>query len=273
MESKLLIISPVYNEERLLPFHFHYYNYLIDLQRNKESNLIYIDFGSDDFSVELIQSFIAQNPNVSLIHCDTKEHREDVLMLFRNHYYKQFSSPADESNYDWVFTVDIDEFLFNRRLIEILDLKKDSDTTIFKMKGYDVVMDSVPETKFTCEDILDNYTLEGIRDTSLDKNLIFNPSKVDIQHDFGCHTAQPRGFRSLFYKSGDVFWDDTVVYNLSFRYLGMEYFRYINTEKSKRTKEYAKKTHYGFHYENHLEDMDSRYNDYTRKKELLNLDD
>ena len=141
--------------------------------------------------------------------------------------------------------------------------------TIFKMKGYDVVMDSVPETKFTCEDILDNYTLEGIRDTSLDKNLIFNPSKVDIQHDFGCHTAQPRGFRSLFNKTGDVFWDDTVIYNLSFRYLGIDYFRHINTEKSKRTKEYAKKTHYGFHYENHLEDMDSNikwYNDYTRKR-------
>jgi len=262
MNSNILIITPVFNEEKLLPIHFNYYNNLISL--NKESKLVYIDFGSNDNSVNLLESYSNENKNVEYLICDTKEHREDVLMLFRNHFYKKYETLKGQSIFNWVFTVDVDEFIYNKNLDKILD---NTSSTVFKCTGYDLHFDNIPGL-FNFSDLTSKYNLEGRRHKHLDKFLVFDPNYVDIRHDTGCHDANPCGF---------IKYDYTSLYNLQLKFLGKEYFIHINEQKNSRSKKHSIETNFGFHYNSYLEDMNNNptwYEEYDRTfRKPLHIDD
>ena len=268
MNNSILVITPVFNEEKLLPLHYNYYNHLTGL--HNESKMVYIDFGSTDNSVDLLESYSKENENVEYLICDTKEHREDVLMLFRNHYHKSshYQNVRGRSGFKWVFTVDVDEFVYNKNLDQILDDPMvHNKSTIFRCIGYDLHFDNIPE-KFNFSNLTSKYNIEGRRHKHLDKFLVFDPNYVDIRHDTGCHDANPLGY---------VKYGDTKLYNLQLKFLGKEYFIHVNKQKSSRTKKHAIETNSGYHYNGYLEDMEANptwYEDYDKiYRTPLNLDD
>ena len=234
-QENILVQTLCYNEERLLPFFLDYYSDF--------SNIItIIDTGSTDSSIDIIQSF--DKCEIDLIQLDFPEHREDLLMLFRNHYWKRV-----QKKYDWVFIVDIDEYIYTPRgLTDVLHEAKTINSTIFPVKGYDMVADGLPEPS---TNIID-HTRRGFPFSNLDKLAVFNPNAVDIRYNDGCHSAEPYG--AIKYHTSPLFL-------LQYRFMGHDYFIDITTDKAKRNKEHSKNNSLGFHY-NYQQDYDlAQYNE------------
>jgi len=234
-QENILVQALCYNEERLLPFFLDYYSDF--------SNIItIIDTGSTDSSIDIIQSF--DKCEIDLIQLDFPEHREDLLMLFRNHYWKRV-----QKKYDWVFIVDIDEYIYSPRgLTDVLHEAKAINSTIFPIKGYDMVADSLPES---ATNIID-HTRRGFPVSNLDKLAVFNPNAVDIRYNDGCHTAEPYG--AIKYHPSPLFL-------LQYRFMGHDYFIDVTKDKAKRNKEHSNNNNLGYHY-NYQQDYDlDQYNE------------
>ena len=177
---------------------------------------------------------------------------------------KKYETLKGQSIFNWIFTVDVDEFIYNKNLDKILD---NTSSTVFKCTGYDLHFDNIPGL-FNFSDLTSKYNLEGRRHKHLDKFLVFDPNYVDIRHDTGCHDANPCGF---------IKYDYTSLYNLQLKFLGKEYFIHINEQKNSRSKKHSIETNFGFHYNSYLEDMNNNptwYEEYDRTfRKPLHIDD
>ena len=233
--DNILVQTLCYNEEKLLPFFLDYYSDFSD-------SITIIDTGSTDSSIDIIQSF--DKCEIDLIQLDFYEHREDLLMLFRNHYWKRV-----QKRYDWVFIVDIDEYIYTPRgVTDVLQEAKIINSTIFPIKGYDMVADSLPEP---ATNIID-HTNRGFPVSNLNKLAVFNPNAVDIRYNDGCHSAEP--FGTIKYHTSQLFL-------LQYRFMGHDYFIDITTDKAKRNSIYSKDNSLGYHY-NYQQDYDiDQYNE------------
>lgn len=85
------------------------------------------------------------------------------------------------SEADWVIVVDDDEILYHEDLSFILNQGRVNGVTLFKPQGFSIHSDQMPVS-----DWLEIQT--GFTDNNYSKICVFNPSKVDIGYEYGCHT-------------------------------------------------------------------------------------
>jgi hypothetical protein len=238
----VLIQAPYFNEEKLLPFFLHYYTDLI--KKIGTGRIVLFDFGSYDRSKEIIENY-KTFPGITIenIQMHTSQHREDLLMCVRNGYWKVFND-----RFDYVFVVDIDEIIYHKDLCNLLKNKK---YDIFRSIGYDISLPIIPESIYTIDNIKSICTSLWQND-ALNKVSIFNP-KIDVNYYWGCHSES--------FNEGNLSDKEITLYQ--FRYLGYEYFKFINTEKFKR-----KNLNDGFgnHYEHYINLTTEDYNNIIKDK-------
>jgi glycosyltransferase involved in cell wall biosynthesis len=122
--------------------------------------------------------------------------------------YKTWKNNAWKgSDADWVIVVDDDEILYSEDLVFILKAARMNGETIFKPQGISVHSNLMP-----VESWLDIRT--GWEDNNYSKLCVFDPSKVDIGFEYGCHTHM-NGF-----PKGKVHYGKETLYLLHYNFVG-----------------------------------------------------
>lgn len=226
-----LVLTCLYNEEHIIKLFLTYYNSLLSTLGS--GTIMFVDFGCTDNTIRIINQF-KFNPNVKVEIIDnyTTEHREDILMLYRNHYWKRF-----KNEYDYVFVVDADEFIYDPNLIE--NLKSGTDCLI--SEGFDVVTEhfkQISKRIKKCEDI--RLFMSSVWPfVNLNKINVFNPKTFHPNYNDGCHTANPVCKIPFICKPTFLIHFKCIGYNL-----------YIKNakQKSARYLTHSSKYKHGYHY-------------------------
>lgn len=209
-----------WNEEKIIPYFFNHYDDFV-------SKYYIYDNGSTDKSIELLE----QNHKVTLIKYDTgNEIRDDVYLKIKNNKWKNTKS-------DIVIVCDMDEFIYHKNLKDVLIDFHESDTSIMKLTGFDMITD---ELVFDYTKKLTNLVRTGYPNKMFDKCLIFKPNLInDINYNYGCHVCNPTG-SVLFYPN--------TVKLLHYKRLGLQYYLSKMKEYKQRLSEFNKINKLGFEY-------------------------
>ena len=195
------------------------------------SKITIIDNESTDESINIAKNF---DFNIEVIaFCTNGEYREDLMIDIRNNCWKG-------SNADFVIVCDMDEYLYDERLMEKLIYAKEKKINIPIIIGYNMMSLNFPN----------NYSLPiiaqvkyGIRDKIFDKSIIFNPKNlVNINFGPGSHACNPE-----FYKETVV--DELMELKLlHFKYLDKKYLYEKHNNYSNRMSIINKEKRYGHEY-------------------------
>lgn len=202
-----------HNEERILPYFFrHYLQY---------GSVTIFDNYSTDRSIEICKEYGAH-----IFQFDSGgEFREDISTHLRNTCWK-------ESKADWVFVVDVDEFVYHPDLIEILNM---IDGTVLLPRMFNMYSDQFPTTEGQIYDEV-KY---GIEFNS--KMSVFRPSEIkEMNYAPGMHFAHPEGNFKLNFTSP--------VIELHFKNLGQAYVNEKNAYLHSRQSEIARQNGWNWHY-------------------------
>jgi len=240
----ILIQTCLYNEETSINLFLQYYNSLIN--DIGSGTIIFIDFGCTDYTIKRIKQFrFHPTVKIEIINNYTTEHREDILMLYRNHYWKRL-----KNNFDYVFIVDVDEIVHDDDLINNLT----SGVDCLLSEGVDVVTNHfkvISKRVKKCEDIKLFY-----RNVKFFKNLnkinVFNPKTFHPNFYDGCHLAKPICKLPFNIKP---------TYLLHFKHIGYKLFIKIAKEKSNRSLTHSNTFNHGYHYTLNKDYTERKYND------------
>lgn len=172
---KIAVYTFCYNEEFLLPYFFrHYQKYTNDIT-------VY-DNQSTDRSLEIIKQH--QSKVVSF---DTQNQiRDDILRDLKNNCWKE----KQGSGTDWIFLVDMDEFIFHPDLLAFLTKKQQDGVTVLIPQGYTMLSEKLPVGNGQIYAEVDH----GVLDDTYSKPIIFDPSKIEeMNYSAGCHFINPVG--------------------------------------------------------------------------------
>jgi len=198
---KIETFAVCHNEEKILPYFIRHYSQF--------GSITIFDNYSTDNSVT-----IAKKSNVHIFQFSTdNEFREDILTNIRNICWK-------ESKADWVMVVDIDEFIYHKNLIQILET---IEGTVILPRMFNMYSDTFPTTEGQIYDEV-KYGVEFNSKMSL-----FRPKELkEINYEPGMHFANPEGNFNLNFTSPII--------EMHFKNLGQEYVNnhnaYINTRQS-----------------------------------------
>ena len=224
-----------YNEENILPHLLKHYSSFCE-------KIIILDNHSTDKSCEIIQSF----PNTEIIPYDSNDELNDGIYLkLKNHVWKSSVGYAD-----YVIVGDCDEFLYHENMVEFLKESKQKGITIFKPEGFHMVADE--NFKLNVEDNLIDLVKSGIKLNVLDKLMMFDCNQIlNINYNFGCHTANPQGVINLHQYGG--------LKMLHYKFLGVENYVYKNSLRRERLSQFNKQHGLGTYY---LYSDEENVNDY-----------
>lgn len=198
---KIETFAVCHNEQAILPYFFRHYS--------QYGSVTIFDNNSTDNSIE-----IAKRNNAHIFQFSTdNEFREDILTNIRNICWK-------ESKADWVMVVDIDEFIYHKNLIQILET---IEGTVILPRMFNMYSDIFPTTE---GQIYDEVKF-GVEFNS--KMSLFRPKEIkDINFEPGMHFANPEGNFNLNFTSPII--------EMHFKNLGQEYVNnrnaYLNTRQS-----------------------------------------
>jgi hypothetical protein len=238
--EKICVVCPIKNEIDILPFFIDYYlNFL------KVDKLVFIDGGSDDGSIGLINSYGNKTEIVSKNH---EEYNEYVLTRERNTIWKSY-----KQDYNWIIVCDADEFLYHPNFRELLKNYSNLGITVPTVKGYDMMSQQFPifqPSKFITKTIT-----RGKRVDALDKNVLFNPKKVDMVYSFGSHHCYPDG-EVVFNTQSDLL---LLHYkNLSYEYL-LKKSKYGDSRRSQTAIDYRMALHWTENLKMTLEEYNKNF--------------
>jgi hypothetical protein len=223
-----------WNEEKIIPYFLkHYENYV--------SNIYVYDNKSNDGGTKLLKS----HPKVTVIPYDTKgEIRDDTYLQIKNNAWKNSIGKADI-----VIVCDMDEFLHSDDLKKSIIKFYESDSTIIKPTGYDMIVD---EFEFNYGDELTNLVKTGYKNQLFDKLVMFKTKNItEMNYNGGCHVAAPRGNKVKLFEGEFLL--------LHYKRLGLKYFLNKMSLYKKRLSEFNKKYKLGYEYEfnknKHTEDF------------------
>ncbi len=173
---KIAIYVLCYNEEAMLPFFFQHYRSLVD-------RIIVNDNQSTDDSPSLAKSLGADEVRTF---STENQIRDDLTRRLRNECWKELKGKG----FDWVFVIDMDEFIYHPALISYLAQKKEEGVTVVRPYGYQMVGDEFPSYDRSILEQICN----GRPDRLFSKPVIFNPDHIeDMNFNPGSHNAKPTG--------------------------------------------------------------------------------
>jgi hypothetical protein len=222
-----------WNEEKIIPYFLNHYGNLV-------SNIYVYDNKSNDNSVKLLKS----HPKVTVIPYDTNnEIRDDAYLQIKNNAWKNSVGKADI-----VIVCDMDEFLYSEDLKSTIIEFNNSEFTVVKPTGYDMI---VNEFDFDYKSKLTDLIKTGYRNDLFDKFLMFKPNNIkEINYRGGCHFANPIGEVRLFIDKLTL---------LHYKRLGLKYHLKKMRSYKKRLSDFNKKYNlgyeYGFDENKHIEDF------------------
>lgn len=166
-----------WNEEKMLPFVFQYYEKIVD------KFFIY-----DNFSNDKTESIVKAHNNTHIIKFGQEGVLSDLDYLkIKNQVWKNSRGKAD-----FVIVCDVDEFLYSENLYNFIQKIYKEKYTLIKPHGYDMYSEVYPqydERKCIC-----NIVKRGKRYELFDKCILFDPHRiVEINYTPGCHTCNPKG--------------------------------------------------------------------------------
>lgn len=164
-----------WNEERMLPFFFRHYDKLV-------ARYFVFDHGSTDGSAGML----ARNPKVTL--STFRPSGQSVIREAPAFYETIWHQSRREA--DWIFIVNIDEFLFHpdgrnyfRRCVR-------DGITILPAVGYEMIAPAFP----AFDQDLPLTITKGVRRKNMDKLCAFRPDDIRLlRYAPGRHVARPRG--------------------------------------------------------------------------------
>lgn len=223
-----------WNEEKIIPYFLkHYENFV--------SNIYVYDNISNDNSVKLLKS----HPKVTVIPYHTNnEIRDDAYLQIKNNGWKNSIGKADI-----VIVCDMDEFLYSDDLKKSINNFYESDATIIKPTGYDMI---TGEFEFNYNDKLTNLVKTGYKNNLFDKLVMFKTKNItEINYKGGCHVATPIGDKVKLFEGEFLL--------LHYKRLGLKNFLNKMSVYKKRLSEFNKKYKLGYEYEfnndKHTEDF------------------
>jgi hypothetical protein len=212
-----------WNEERMLPFFFKYYDPIVD-------HYFIHDNQSSDHSLEIL----ASHPRVTVL----------PLVLEGNSIceaaFQQINSlwEISRGQADWVTVCNIDELFWHVDLRWYLKRCKKTGITFLPSIGYQMVSDRFPEP----EENLALTVRNGTRDPAYDKPSFFNPSAItNSGFAMARHTATPEGHI--------VYPEHNEILLLHYKYLGLDYVTARHAELNARRREMDIQNRLGFQYD------------------------
>lgn len=167
--------SVCWNEEKMLPFMFDYYERFVDCFT------IYDNY-SDDNSEAIIKS-----KHAKIFKFKSEGFDDAIHQKIKDNCWKRSRGKAD-----FVIVCDIDEFLYHEHLSDFLQKSKSEHYSIFRTTGYHMYSSSYP--KYEDHHYLTDMIKYGIPDFYFDKQIIFDPYRiVEINYEIGAHYAYPWG--------------------------------------------------------------------------------
>lgn len=235
--KKIYVVSPCYNEEKILPFYLDYYTNFI-----KADKIILYDGGSTDNTQNIANSY----PNVEFIVQDVGKMDERNLRDIRNDGWKKYKNDCD-----WVIICDMDEFIYHPNLKNLLEKYDNEGVTIPKVNGYDMISKDFPS--FKKGKYLPSFIQNGVYEPVwLNKSAIFKPLNIDINYNFGTHNCSPIG--EVKYS------ENTDIKLLQYKWLSHEYVTDKSLKSSQRLSEWNLETGMASHYKEYAKMTENDFN-------------
>lgn len=236
-----------YNEEIILPHFIEHYKKFCD-------KIVIYDNMSTDNTKE-----IALDSGCEVISWEAPGGglNDQCYIDIKSNCYKR-----DRNDYDWVLTVDADEFYSHkdgvRGLLKCLEKYKAEGITLPKVQGYNMVGED--------EDSLDiSKITKGVKDLSYSKRCIFDP-RLDMKWSFGCH---PQHGNPLKYVSGIVESTNTEILLYHYKYINLQYVINRHASYDKRLSNFNKQYNLAIHYTYHQDKIKEDYDSLLMKSEVL----
>ncbi len=232
-----------WNEEKMIPYFLNHYENYVD-------RIIIYDNKSNDGSTRLLK----KHPKTNIMSYDTKgEIRDDAYLQIKNNAWKNSVNEADI-----VIVCDMDEFLYTDDLRKYLIDFHNSDSTIVKPEGYDMISESF---EFDYTKKLTDLVNTGYRNSHFDKLVMFKPKNINsINYNFGCHVAAP---------IGNVKYFDKPIKLLHYKRLGLDYFLNKMSIYKKRISDFNKKNKLGFEYAFQKNEHTEKFMSELSKREVV----
>ena len=242
---KIQVITFCKNEEKMIPYFLRYYETFCD-------SIIVYDNESTDNSLQLLSA----HPKVKMASFKTEGKLNDIILRnLRNEEYKK-----DRNKYDWEIIVDMDQFVYHNNLLQKLKEYKDKGITIPKIKGYQMYSSKFPTEDKQIYEIIST----GQEQHWLDVSAIFNPLKIDINYDIGCHQSNP---------IGEVKYSEySDIKLLHYRFLSYEYLIEKCKERNNDLSDINKEKNWGCHYKEFMKITEDEFNNSVMKSiDIINI--
>jgi len=174
-KMKVAYFSKVYNEERLIPYVFRYYDNIVD-------DYYIWDHASTDRTKELL----LKNPKVTVFDLPSGSFDEEENRINKNTGWVPYAK-----EYDWVIIVDFDEFMYHPDLLKLLEKYKNEGITIAKTDGHQMYAESFPIDDGKSQ--IYELVKQGRYAFNYSKFTIINPSAVVPNYSYGSHQMTPTG--------------------------------------------------------------------------------
>lgn len=163
-----------YNEQIMIPHFLRHYG-------DVATRIFVYDNMSTDNSLELLTA----HEKVTVVPYDTDgEIRDDKYLEIKNNAWKDYDC-------DVVIVVDMDEFLYKKDLGKYIQEFHESEATIIKPQGFEMMKlyFDITKSKNLVAEVQTGYAHHHF-----DKLCMFKPKHItDINYNFGCHNAAPQG--------------------------------------------------------------------------------
>lgn len=211
-----------WNEARMLPFFFRHYDDLV-------ARYFVYDNGSSDQSA----SMLARHPKVTL--GEFRAAGGSVIREAPAFYETIWRRSRHEA--DWIFVVNIDEFLYHPDGKDYFRHCIRHGVTIIPATGYEMIAPAFPRP----DQNLPLSITQGVRATHMDKLCAFRPDEISrLNYAPGRHAAKPRG-RVIAPAAAEL-------KLLHYKYLGASYLVERYAELRGRTPEGDRSRDLGRHY-------------------------
>ncbi len=236
-----------YNEEKILPQFIEHYSKFCD-------KIVVYDNISTDNTRELA---LDSGCEVIAWEATGGGMNDKAHIEIKENCYKK-----DREQFDWVITVDADEFYSHKDgvdgLVKCLERYSKDGVTLPKVQGYNMVGED--------DNSLDiSKVTKGVKDLSYSKRCIFDP-RLDMKWSFGCHPQHGNHLKDV---SGIVESSDTEVLLHHYKYINLQYVLDRHPEYRDRQSEFNKAYKLNVHYSYGKDKIKEEYNSILEKSESV----